>query len=212
MNKHCVISIRGYFILSMDGNMKQNIKIIFLHGNHNSTPNDIWFPYLKLELEKLGCNVVSRQFPDADLARASYWLPFLKNELDADEYSILVGHSSGAIAAMRFAQENKLLGSILVGSYHTDLDIEKEKLSGYFEKPWDWDAIKNNQQWIVQFASIDDPWIPIAEPRFVREKLKSEYYEYDNKGHFGGDYYKSTFPELLDVLKNKLSFGVSLIG
>ncbi len=170
-----------------------------------STPNDNWFPYLKLELEKLGHNVVSRQFPDTDLARASYWLPFLKNELGADEHSILVGHSSGAIAAMRFAQENKLLGSILVGSYYTNLGMEKEKLSGYFEEPWNWDAIKKNQQWIVQFASVDDPWIPIDEPRFVREKLKSEYYEHDKQGHFGGDYYKSTFPELLEVLKKKLS-------
>ena len=188
-----------------DGMSNANIKIIFLHGNDNSTPNDNWFPYLKLELEKLGHNVVSRQFPDTDLARASYWLPFLKNELGADEYSILVGHSSGAIAAMRFAQENKVLGSVLVGSYYTDLGMEKEKLSGYFERPWDWDAIKNNQQWIVQFASVDDPWIPIDEPRFVREKLESEYYEHDKQGHFGGDYYKPEFPELFDVLKKKLS-------
>ena len=181
------------------------IKIIFLHGNDTSTPNDNWFPYVKRALEKRGYKVIARQFPDTDLARASYWLPFLKNELCADEYSILVGHSSGAIAAMRFAEENKILGSILVGSYHTDLGMEKEKISGYFERPWNWDAIKGNQQWIVQFASPDDPWIPIEEPRFVHEKLNSEYYEFTDQGHFGGDYYKLEFPELVDVIVQKLS-------
>ena len=182
-----------------------SVKIILLHGNHNSTPNDHWFPYVKAKLEERGHVVIARQFPDADLARASYWLPFLKDELGADEHSILVGHSSGAIAAMCFAQENKIIGSILVGSYYTDLGMEEEKLSGYFEKPWDWDAIKNNQQWIVQFASPDDPWIPIEEPRFVREKLNSEYHELTGQGHFGGDYYKPEFPELVEVILQKLS-------
>ena len=180
---------------------KKQIKVIFLHGNWNSTPEDNWFPYLKQELEKLGLNVVARQFPDADLARSCYWLPFLKDELKADEFSILVGHSSGAVASMRFAEENKILGSILVGAYYTHLEDEKEKASEYFDAPWKWDTIKNNQKWIVQFASADDPWIPIHEPRFVHEKLNSEYYEFDDQGHFDC---KKTFPELVEIIKDKL--------
>ena len=186
--------------------MNKNIKIIFLHGNGNGSPKDNWFPHLKKELERLGVNVVARQFPDADLARASYWLPFLKNELKADEHSILVGHSSGAVAAMRFAQENKIMGSVLVGSYYTDLGLETEKLSGYFDTPWQWKNIKNNQKWIIQFAATDDPWIPIDEPRFIHEQVKSEYYEFKEQGHFGGDYYKKTFPELFVALEKKLLF------
>ena len=125
--------------------MHTKIKIIFIHGNGGCTPQDNWFPYLKTELEKLGLCVIARQFPDAQLARADYWLPFLKNELNANEHTIIVGHSSGALAAMRFAEHNKLLGSILIGAMHTDLNIESERLSGYFDTPWNWTAIKNNQ-------------------------------------------------------------------
>jgi uncharacterized protein len=179
-------------------------KVILIHGNGNCKPTDNWLPYLKRELEKLGVIVEAPQFPDSMLARSSYWLPFLKNELKADAHSILVGHSSGAIASMRFAEENKILGSVLVGAYHTDLGYENEKLSGYFDKPWDWEAISRNQNWIVQFASSDDPWIPIAEPRYIHEKLKTEYYEFQDQGHFGGDYYKETFPEALAIIKQKL--------
>ncbi len=180
------------------------IKIIFIPGNGNGTPHDNWFPYIKRIFEKLKLQVVARQFPDAFLARSSYWLPFLKDTLKVDEYTIIIGHSSGALAAMRFAEQNKLLGSILIGAMHTDLGIETERLSGYFDKPWDWQAIKNNQQWIVQFASTDDPWIPIREPRFVHKKLDSEYYEFTDQGHFGGDYYKEEFPELVEIIKKKL--------
>lgn len=183
--------------------MHRNIKVIFVHGNGGSTPQDNWFPYLKTELEKLGVTVIARQFPDAILARASSWLPFLK-ELGADANSIIVGHSSGAIAAMRFAETNKLLGSVLVAAMHTDLGIASERVSGYYAAPWQWQQIKNNQQWIVQFASTDDPWIPITEPRFVHEKLDTEYYEFDNQGHFGGDRFKPEFPELLQALKAKI--------
>lgn len=180
------------------------MKVIFIPGNSGGSPKDNWFPYLKVELEKLGVNVVASEFPDNDLARECYWVPFLKNELKADEETILVGHSSGALAAMRFAENNRLLGSVLVAAYHTDLGFPKEKLSGYFDRPWNWESIVRNQKWIIQFASDTDPWIPIEEPRFVHEMLKSEYHELPNQGHFGGDYKKTTFPELLNALTDKL--------
>ena len=180
------------------------IKAIFIPGNGGGTPRDNWFPYLKIELEKLGITVIDKDFPDNNLAREKYWIPFIK-ELGADENTILVGHSSGAIAAMRYAENNKILGSALVGTYHTDLGEENEKLSGYFSRPWEWDKIKQNQKWIIQFASTDDPWIPTDEARFVHEKLSTDYHEFKNQGHFGGDYHKPKFPELLAVLKKKIN-------
>lgn len=180
------------------------VKAIFIPGNGGGGPNDNWFPYLKKELEKLKVKVIASEFPDSQLARESYWIPFLKNDLKADEESILIGHSSGAIAAMRFAENNKLLGSVLVGGYYTDLGMDTEKLSGYFDRPWNWEAIKKNQKWIIQFSSPNDPWIPIEEPRHVHEKLNTDYYELESQGHFGGDYEKLEFPELLEAVKAKI--------
>lgn len=180
------------------------MKVIFIPGNGGGGPNDNWFPYLKEKLEALKIQVIASEFPDNILARESYWIPFLKKNLKADEQSILVGHSSGAIAAMRFAEKNKILGSVLVGSYHTDLGLSTEIQSGYFDRPWDWSAIKHNQKWIIQFAAPNDPWIPISEARFVHDKLNTEYHELPDQGHFGGDYHKLEFPELFDALKTKI--------
>jgi predicted alpha/beta hydrolase family esterase len=158
------------------------MRAILIHGNGNSKPTEHWFPYLKKELEQLGVHVDAPQFPDAELARSSYWLPFLEKVLRADKNTFIVGHSSGAIAAMRYAETHHILGSALVGTYHTDLGIENEKLSGYFDTPWNWQAIKNNQQWIIQFAGLNDPWIPIQEARFVRDQLQTTYYESPDQG------------------------------
>lgn len=173
-------------------------------GNGGATPAAGWFPFVQAELEKAGLTVVNRQFPDAELARASYWLPFLES-LGADEQTVLVGHSSGAIAAMRLAETHKIFGSVLVGAYHSDLGLEAERQSGYFDTPWNWPAIKNNEQWIVVFASVDDPYIPIEEPRYLAKQLGAAYHEFTDEGHFGLDNQKTAFPELVAVIKEKIA-------
>lgn len=180
------------------------IKAIIIPGNGDDNPEDKWFPYVKNELEKIGIAVENNKYPDPMLARQEYWLPFIK-EQGADENTILIGHSSGAIAAMRFAEENKILGSVLVGVYVSDLGNEDEKKSGYFDKPWNWKAIKENQKWIIQFSSTNDPFIPISEAREVNKQLNTQYHEYTDQGHFGGRENKIEFPEMINAIKENLN-------
>lgn len=179
------------------------IKVILIHGNEGGTKNDHWFPYIKHELEKAGIKVIAETFPDNHEARSRFWLPYIK-ELGADGETIIIGHSSGAVAAMRFAEGNMILGSVLVGAGYTDLGEPLEKQSGYYDQPWDWETIRNNQKWIVQFASTDDPFVPVAEARFIHQKLRTEYYEYTNQGHFGIPQPKPEFPEIIEVVKKRL--------
>ena len=182
----------------------KKIKIIQIHGNGGGSGKENWHPYVHKKLIKLNLKVLTPNFPDPILAREKYWLPFLKNELKTDKHTILIGHSSGAIAAMRFAEKNQLYGTILVATYHTDLGDEQEKESGYFNKPWQWEKIIKNQNWIVQFSSTDDPYIPIKEARYINKHLKTEYYEYTKEGHFGFKEKKIQFPKIVNVLKKKL--------
>ena len=174
-------------------------KVIIIHGNGGGTGDSAWLPWLKNELEKHGISAVSPTFPDNVEAKSSIWLPYIES-LGADENTILVGWSSGATAAMRYAESHKIKASALVGACYTDLGLESEKISGYYDTPWNWEAIKQNQKWIAQFASVDDPAIPIEENRFIHEKLNTEYYEYPDKSHFGWPEPMETFPELLEVI------------
>jgi len=140
-------------------------KAILIHGNGGCTAGDIWLPWVEHELRALGLDVINHTFPDNIKARAQFWLPHLER-LDADENTILIGHSSGAVAAMRYAETHRLLGSILVGVCHTDLGDSFETASGYYEARWQWQQIRDNQEWIAIYNSTDDPHIPIEEPRF----------------------------------------------
>jgi len=176
------------------------MKAIFIPGNGGGKTTENWFPYVQRGLEKLGIEVIAAEFPDPDLARARYWLPFLK-ELGADEQTILIGHSSGVLATMRYAETHKIFGSVLVGVAHTDGGDPKERASGYFSTPWDWDAIKKNQKWIIAFHSVDDPYIQVSEARYVAEMLDADYHEFQNRGHF---FPADDFSELVDAISEKL--------
>jgi predicted alpha/beta hydrolase family esterase len=176
------------------------IKVILIHGNGGANSNDGWLPYTERELSHLGLTVINRSFPDAVKARASYWLPFI-DELGADDNTVIVGHSSGAVAAMRYAETHRLLGSVLVGACYTDTGDPNERASGYYDQPWNWEVIRRNQQFILQYASPSDPYIAITEPRFIQKKLHSKYFELPGRGHFEDN----EFPELVAALKKQLN-------
>ncbi|CAF1500144.1 unnamed protein product [Rotaria magnacalcarata] len=161
-----------------------------------------WYSWLQQELEKDSTgqfSVILEDMPDPYTARESHWLPFIRNTLKVDEKTILVGHSSGCEAIMRLLEKEKVHGVILVAACHTDLNDENERKSGYYNRPWDWDTIRTNTHWIVQLHSPTDKLIPVAEGRFVADKLKSEYMELERRGHFMG----KQLPEVLSVLKKK---------
>ena len=175
-------------------------KAILIHGNGGCTAGDIWLPYLERELTALGLEVINQTFPDNIKARAQYWLPHIES-LGADERTILIGHSSGAVAAMRYAEAHQLLGSILVGVCHTDLGDSFEAASGYYETEWQWQRIRDNQQWIAIYSSTDDPHIPIAEPRFIAAQLRCSYFEFTDRGHFIDT---RRFPDVVNLVRRKL--------
>jgi predicted alpha/beta hydrolase family esterase len=177
------------------------VKAILIHGNGGCTAGDIWLPWVERELRALGLDVINHTFPDNIKARASVWLPHLE-ALDADEQTILIGHSSGAVAAMRYAETHRLLGSILVSVCHTDLGDAFERASGYYDAAWQWQRIRDHQQWIAIYHSSDDPNIPIAESRFVAAQLRCSYFEFTDRGHFND---QRQFPEVVDFVRKKLS-------
>jgi predicted alpha/beta hydrolase family esterase len=176
------------------------VKAILIHGNGGCEASDIWLPWVERELAAIGLDVINQTFPDNMKPRASVWLPHLES-LGADEQTILIGHSSGAVAAMRYAETHRLAGSALVGVCHTDLGDAFERASGYYAEPWQWQRIRDNQEWIAIFSSSDDPHIPIAEPRFVAAQLRCSHFEFDDRGHFID---QRQFPELVNFVRRQL--------
>jgi len=67
------------------------------------------------------CMLCTQNMPDPVYAREHIWHKFIRESLRCDEHTIIIGHSSGAEAAMRLLETDKLRGVVLVSACHTDL-------------------------------------------------------------------------------------------
>jgi predicted alpha/beta hydrolase family esterase len=171
-----------------------NVKFVIVPGNGAGEVTCAnWYGWISKKLKDAGVTCHLKNMPDPITAKESEWLPFMEKELDCDENTIIIGHSSGAEAAMRFAETHKIHGIVLVSACVTDLGDENERESGYYSRPWLWDKIKANTKIIGQFGSTDDPFIPWSEQEEVANGLGSNLFKFSGKGHF----MSFQFPELL---------------
>jgi len=178
---------------------RQRIVIVPGNGCAGAIERFNWYAWLRDVLLADGYDVRLQSMPDPYEAKESIWLPFIHEQLQADENTVLVGHSSGAEAGMRFLERWPLRGLILVSACHTDLGVENERKSGYYDRAWEWEKIRANAGWIVQFHSADDPFIPVQEARHVAGNIKSEYIEHSDRGH----YLSRQMQDVVDVIRRK---------
>lgn len=179
-------------------------KIFIFPGNGNShIDTDNWYAWVRDELRRQGYEVFANDMPDPLDAHANIWIPYIARVIGGDQKVILVGHSSGAVAILRYLETYKVFGAILVGVNYTDLGFPEEKESGYYSDPWQWDKIKKNVDWIAQFTSRDDPYISEMESRHIHAQLGTKYYEYPGRGHFMVDDnpVNNKFPELMKEIE-----------
>jgi uncharacterized protein len=188
---------------------KKKVRIIVAPGNGGCgkrTQDCNWYGWFHGEMLKRGHDSICCNWPDPYICHQSKWIPFCVKELKCDEHTIVVGHSTGALMAMRLAETQKVGGLILVSAAHTDLGDEGERASGYFDTAWDWESQKKNAGFIHQFHSKDDHLIPVAEARFVAHHLKGPnhvYEELDGYSHFF-----RPFKPLLDAVDRYVKNGV----
>jgi predicted alpha/beta hydrolase family esterase len=143
--------------------------------------------------------------PDAVAAHESVWLPYIRDMLVQGVPTVAIGHSSGAVALMRYAERYPLEGLVLVSGCVTDLGDAGEREAGYYGRPWQWENIRHNCGWIVQFHSDNDPFIPLeGEANVIAEGLALEpgvdYHVLKGRSHF----FTAPFPELLTEIKSRM--------
>lgn len=73
--------------------------------------------------------------PDPLRARENIWVPFITGTLEANEDAVLIGHSSGAAAALRVAEKRKLRGMVLVAGYDSGARCSPQCCHGVARAP-----------------------------------------------------------------------------
>ncbi|KAL7449593.1 hypothetical protein ACHAWC_001644, partial [Mediolabrus comicus] len=180
------------------------------NGCSNNIRQSNWYGILydRLTEKKIPC--ICRDFPDPLHARRDRWVPHMRSlaeEASPDDPSniVLVGHSSGAQASLRYAEQYPVHGVVLVAATYTDLGDAHERASGYYPQgnnnnPYLFQDMLTNckrENW-YQFHSDDDPFIPLNEAERIRDGLglsSTSYQMLPRHSHFF-----EYFDELLEAI------------
>jgi leucyl-tRNA synthetase (EC 6.1.1.4) len=164
------------------------LQIVILHG-YGADSKSNFFPWLKLELEKLGHSVWLHTLPNTEDPDITEQVEFVLQSVALDARTILVGHSLGGVAAMKILEKlsQPILGLVLVGSFYKPellIDFQPNFVSTI---DWQWDFAKIRQQ--VQktkiLSDLQDCYIPTTQGRELAELLRAELFEFKAEGtHF----------------------------
>ncbi len=182
---------------------------LILHGTQGSSKEN-WFPWLKTELEKKEYKVWLPDLPGADEPDLEKYNKYiLNNDLwEFNSESVIVGHSSGAVAALALLNElpeNTKIGTVILVSV-----FEKDSPGGQWEPnknlfnyKFDINKIKTKANKFVLLISDNDKYCPVEYVQKLGKELGGEVVVTHGDGHFstsGGEKYKE-LPILLNYFK-----------
>ncbi|HIH15763.1 MAG: hypothetical protein QT08_C0014G0048 [archaeon GW2011_AR17] len=179
----------------------------FVHGWEGS-PTNIWFPWLKKEVEKLGYKVKALKMPHPELPTIKEWVRTLEKEVNPSEETILIGHSIGCQTIMRYLEKPKRkVKAAFFAAPWFNLDLEDEGEEAVREaKPWvetpiNFIQVKKNCNYFVAFFSDDDWAVPTSDAELFKQKINAKIIIQEKKSHFE---LQMTFPGLLAEIKKAI--------
>jgi predicted alpha/beta hydrolase family esterase len=171
-------------------------RVFIIHG-WDGYPEEGWFPWLKLELEKQGFAVFIPQLPKAAEPRINNWIPALKEVVvEPDEQTYFVGHSMGCQSIARYLEglpDNlKVGGAVFVAGYFKRLtnleddDIVRSVVAEWLTAPLDLEKVKSHLNKSIAIFSDNDPYVPLENQEEYKNILNSKIIVEHGKGHFSG--------------------------
>lgn len=174
-------------------------KALILHAWYGSPEGD-WYPWLKTELEKKGYKVSVPEIPtmgtgNPDMETMVKYV-FENNLVDKD--TVVIGHSLGAVLALRLAERAKFAKGILLSGWdYNDLTPQHQS---FWVRMTDHNTIKANVPNWVTIISDNDPYVTKAIAHEMAGRLGAQIVDAGVKGHFLVKDGVMQIPELLEFV------------
>jgi predicted alpha/beta hydrolase family esterase len=167
------------------------MQVLLMHGK-DTDPTQKWYPWFMQELGDKGVLTSCPPLPKAADPILDEWLAVI-DDFDPGESSVLVGHSRGGVALLRWLERAQLhlrvkkVILIATNSGHAShMDMPAESNYGFYTKNgFDFGTIKSHCDSFVVFHSVDDPWVSFKWGQENAEGLNAELVEFDDLKHFG---------------------------
>jgi len=184
----------------------QGFRVVIVHGAYGE-PGENWFPWLRQELENLGHEVIVPRFPTPEGQQLSAWLEILDQEVgDYGSNLVIVGHSLGpALILQKLGQLDRPIRAVFLASgFLGELGLpDFDPLNAnFFERPLDWERIRQNCQEFYVYNSDNDPYVPLKKGLELAVNLQTDLRIVHDGGHINAAAGYTKFDRLLDDIKN----------
>lgn len=176
---------------------------LILHGT-DANPKANWFDWLKEQLEQSGYKVWVPQLPNAEHPDMNVYRKFIaSSDFEFTPETLVVGHSSGAVAALSLLEalpeESKIDTVVMVGVYRP----EQHNYSS--NEPIITDKVAGKANRFVFVHSDNDPYCPLDDAKYFADTLNAELVILPDNDHFSYELNPkhNKLPELLDILDIK---------
>lgn len=194
------------------------MKKVFIIQGFGGIPNGGWISWIMQQLSKEKIYTCSLPMPNPKNPVIFKWLEEISHAVDNsqdDDEILLVGHSLGATAVLKYLESNpknkKIIGVVLVSGVISRLDSENEKsifrgIDSFLIPKIDLDKVKGKVEKIVVIHSKDDPVVPFWQGEEISKKLDCKFIKTETGGHFYilAEPICYEFPELLKIIKELL--------
>jgi len=176
--------------------------VLIVHGV-GGFPEENWFPWLKGELEGIGCNVLVPQFETPENQTLDEWMKVVdKHSAFLNENAFVVGHSLGVPFLLNVLEKYKVKAAFLVAGF-TGIAGNKfdDSMKTFAQRDFDWAKIKANCDNFVIFHADNDPYIKLEKAEEMAEHLGVNVTLVAGAGHFNSATGYSAFPLLLEKMR-----------
>jgi len=173
-----------------------------IHGIYGN-PEENWFPWLKKELELLGCKVFIPRFPNPGSPKLNEWLEFFNKYTNyLNDNCIVIGHSMGVAFLLRILEKYSVRAAFFIASVTPGIKNKYSwSMKTFIDKELDWSKIKNNCKNFFIYNSDNDPYIPLKKGEELAQNLNSKLIIVKNSGHFNTKAGYVKFELLLNDIK-----------
>ncbi len=187
------------------------MRIILVHG-YKSSPEKNFFPWLTRELVDRRFEVLCPVLPEPENPDRDAWTKALLEAVGplSDE-DIVVGHSLGGAAALRFLEAAEARTTphacVLIS---TPWMIRDEKFRGFFLTELDHDVLMWRASKFVVIHAKDDKVIPFEHAEKYAKVFHAKIVAPETGGHFDGPEYPVILEAILNVAAEPIVYAPGL--
>ncbi len=174
---------------------------VLLHG-FNGGANRNFMPWMKEKLESYGYSVQVPDLPSSENPSEKEQVSFVLDTVTFDENTIMLGHSLGAVVALKVVEKlsHPIAGLVLAGGFsHTTFKDGKERpYIDDFNWEFDWERIQSQVGTITILHDVSDPVISRAQAEELAKRLGTTVqFGEVREGHFRAEQEPALFEAVI---------------